>query len=523
MPAETWFSSYGGALGITAAVVIVASLVNRYAPRKRRHIRRTAIAFLLYMLAFGAALVLPAAGAPGEGTARSLTELLGTITLINVAVLAALDLGLPALGVEVATLVTDLAVGGAYIVAIIAALRRAGMDLSGIVTTSAVVTGILALSFQATLGNILGGVALQVDNSIRIGDWIQLENGKQGRIREIRWRHTVLETRDWDTIIVPNAALLAAQIIILGKRAGAPAQHRMWVYFNVDFRYSPADVIEVVDQALQAAPIVGVAASPAPHCICMDFAKEGRDSFAYYAARYWLTDLARDDPTSSQVRARVYTALKRAGIPLALPAAQLFVDSDELARRERRLERERAARLHAIRSVQLLRPLHEPEIVTMAEKLRYAPFCAGEKITRQGAVAHWLYILTEGSAEVWMNEGGAERLLATISAPGFFGEMGLMTGEPRTATVTAKTDVECYRLDKEAFHAILRDRPEVAAEISALLAERRGRLQTLRDDLDAAAAETRRDADQQQLLDKIQAFFGLGDDEQGAVQNRNSI
>lgn len=516
--------SYGGALGITAAVVTVAFLVNRFAPRKRRHVRRTVLAFLLYIIACGASLVLPALGAAGAADiARGAGEFFGTITIINIVVLMALDVGLPALGLEVATLITDVAVGGAYIVAVIAALRRAGMDLSGIVTTSAVVTGILALSFQATLGNIIGGVALQLDSSIRIGDWIQLENGKQGRVREIRWRHTVLETRDWDTLIVPNAALLAAQIILLGKRDGAPVPHRMWVYFNVDFRHSPAEVIEVVDQALQAAPIEGTAKSPAPSCICVDFAGERRDSFAYYAVRYWLPEIARGDLTSSRVRARIYTALRRAGIPLALPAAKLFVESDDLARREHKQERDREVRLRALESVQLLAPLRGEELVRIADRLLYAPFCAGETITRQGAVAHWLYILIEGTAEVHVTERGSERLLASLSAPGFFGEMGLMTGESRTATVTAKTDVECYRLDKEAFHTILHDRPEVAAEISALLAERQVKLQMLREDLDSTAAAGQRDAEQQQLLDKIQRFFGLGEDEQAAIRNRPSM
>ena len=110
--------------------------------------------------------------------------------------------------------------------------------------------------------------------------------------------------------------------IDLGKREGEPLQHRMWVYFNVDFRHPPSDVISVIEDALTAAPIEGVADEPKAHAICMDFARDTKDSYAYYAARYWLTDLAKDDPTSSRVRERIYAALKLANIPLAVPAAR---------------------------------------------------------------------------------------------------------------------------------------------------------------------------------------------------------
>ena len=105
----------------------------------------------------------------------------------------------------------------------------------------------------------IGGQSVVGDVVVHEGDWIQLENGKQGRVRAIRWRHTVVETRDWSTIVVPNALLLQNNITILGWRDGAPAPQRMWVYFNVDFRFAPHQVIQVVTDALLNSPIENVA------------------------------------------------------------------------------------------------------------------------------------------------------------------------------------------------------------------------------------------------------------------------
>jgi len=338
---------------------------------------------------------------------------------------------------------------------------------------------------------------------------LQLPDGTQGKVMAIRWRHTVIETRNWDTVVVPNANLLSQNIVILGKRAGKHLQHRMWVYFNVDYRFSPTRVIEAVTAALMAGPIDGVAADPPPNVICYDFAKDGRDSFGYYAVRYWLTDLANDDPTSSRIRARVYSALKRADIPLARPSRTLFVSADEAEpeRDKRHLEQ----RLRAIDGVELFQPLTPEERKFIALHLQHAPFAVGETVTRQGAVAHWLYILTSGKVEVRRHiDGGPEtKVVAHLEAPGFFGEMGMMTGEPRRADIVAVTEVECYRLDKTGLQEILHERPEVAGELSRTLAKRDVELAAVLENLDEEAQRARRAHAEVTMLDRIQTFFGL--------------
>ncbi|HVY49890.1 MAG TPA: mechanosensitive ion channel family protein, partial [Minicystis sp.] len=332
------------------------------------------------------------------------------------------------------------------------------------------------------------------------------------KVRDIRWRYTIVETRDWDTLVVPNASLLASTIMILGKREGEPIQHRMWVYFNVDFRFSPTDVIRVVNEALQAAPIEGAATEPPPHAICYDFSRDRKESFAYYAVRYWLTDLARDDPTSSRVRERIYTALKRANIPLAVPGAHFWIEQDDPAHQERKQKREIDRRMSALRAADVLRPLRPEELELMAPNLRPALFAPGETITKQGAVAHWFYLLVRGTVQVHMKSDGSDRPIARIEAPGFFGEMGLMTGEARLATVIATSEVECYRVDKADFERILRERPEIAKEISGILAKRRVELDAAAKDLDHAAKQQRMADEKERILGKLRGFFGLDDD-----------
>ena len=86
----------------------------------------------------------------------------------------------------------------------------------------------------------------------------------------------------------------------------------------------------MVTDALVTEPVEGSALDPAPNCILMDF----KESYCLYAARYWLTDLAKDDPTDSLVRSRIYFALQRAGIPLSVPALTAFVEEHDQERAE---------------------------------------------------------------------------------------------------------------------------------------------------------------------------------------------
>lgn len=389
-------------------------------------------------------------------------------------------------------------------------LSNFGVDATSIAATSAVVTGILAIGLQATLGNIIGGVALQLDRSIRLGDWIQLENGMQGRVQEIRWRHTVIETRNWDTLIVPNSSLLAANIIILGKRVGEPLQHRMWVYFNVDFRTNPSHVIDVVEEALQAEPaILNVAIHPKPNCVCLDFSGDNRESYAHYAIRYWLTEIQDDDPTNSLIRKRLYAALQRANIPLAIPAAQLFIDNDDSQRRAQKEQKNILARIDALNQIDFLSGLNEDERIVLALGLQLVLYSKGENIMIQNDKANWLYILTEGSAEVWVESGGKNSKVADIKSPTFVGEMGLMTGSPRTATIVATSDVYSYRLHRDTFQKVILQRPSIIKKISEILAIREVETNAIKNKLNEEAKNQKIAQTSVHMLTKISTFFGL--------------
>lgn len=494
----------GRTLWVILAWAVIFSLA-RFGPIAARQRLRAPT----FLLSLHLVCVLVVAGTEAAGYDSRTAAVVGLafelLCLVGLAQVLVFWLALPRLGVSMPRILVDVVTAIASLVALIAVGKRAGFSVAGLITTSAVLTAVLGFAMQDTLGNLMGGLALQMDSSIKVGDWITLGPGQPaGRVSEIRWRYTAIETRSWETIIVPNSMLMKGQVIVLGRRIGEPLLLRRHIQFHVDFRTPPTEVMAVVRRELTFDPVRNMAAVPAPQVLFTAV----RDSYGVYEVRYWLDDLTADDPTDSDVRTRIYFALQRAGIALSIPAQSVFLTADTDERRERKRTEEHARRLAAIELVDLLEPLGPEERERLADQLRYAPFAAGEAVTHEGDQDDGLYMLVKGEAAVRIGTGGSAREVARLEPGQFFGEMSLMTGEVRSATVVAVTDLECYRLDKTAFEALLRERPQLADRVAELLAARREALISVRDQ--ASEARNRRLATaQQDLLGRIKSFFSL--------------
>ncbi|MDI1300573.1 MAG: mechanosensitive ion channel family protein [bacterium] len=491
-----WHPSYVNALLATA--VLLPVLLRA---RAETSLLRNTLIFIVVvlLLIFGSGMAAWLGYAQSAGAMDEIASLVLGVLLIRLSGLLLFRVLLPASGLTPPRILEDILIVLAYIGWGLVRLRYAGLDLGSLVATSAVITGIIAFAMQDTLGNILGGIALQLDNSIHIGDWIRVDD-VSGRVTEVHWRHTAVRTRNGEIVVLPNSLLMKAKFTVVG-RDDTP-QWRRWIHFSVSYQVAPQKVINAVEKALIDADILHVSHQPAPQCIVMDY-KEGATQ---YAVRYWLTNPQFDDPTDSAIRVHIYAALQRQGYVLAHPCLDVNLTSENDERDSRTREKELSLRQKTLRRIGLFAGLSDEEITHLASSLTYAQFARGDVMTRQGAVAHWLYILISGEADVWFeNEGQPRRFLTTLPTGHVFGEMGLMTGEPRRATVSARTDAECYRIDKKSFEHIMQSRPELAEVFANILTERNRQL--------VAVQQEKQPVDQAQqharLLASIRNFFRL--------------
>jgi small-conductance mechanosensitive channel/CRP-like cAMP-binding protein len=487
-------------LGLAAACVCLALLLGGRAllPASDRSRVRLALLFVLtyLMLLFAKAGLLAA----GQDATYATIHLISLIALywaiIGVFGLFFFDIVGRRFGVP--KILRDLVVTVLSFVILVTLLSRSGVNFLGIVATSAVVTAVVGLALQDTLGNLISGIALQVESTFSIGDWIRVDEKPIGRVREIRWRSTVIQTKNGDLVTIPNG-LFSKGVITQFNKDGL--ENRRWVYFNVHLRHAPNFVIATVVDALAGAPNVSTVTPP--DCIVWEFT----DSFMRYAVRYRLVDYLPDDPTDSEVRKRIWYALQRQNIEIPFTSSNVYVTTMTEERAQATAEEERTRRHDLVAQVPLFAPLSDVERQKLAASMRHATFGKGETVMRHGEPGQSLYVVRAGTVSVRLFADGMEREVATLGPGDFFGEMSLMTGEPRNATVVAATDVECYIIESPAMQQLLHDNKGLTAQIGRLLSQREMKNKIEREGMSAEAASKHVDHDR--LLERIKSFFGL--------------
>jgi len=468
-------------------------VLARIAPQ---HANRTRFVLWVVILAAafgGAGLLLPGARWPSE-TARTLLELAsvqaGAIFVFHVLLRR---FSLPRLA-------SDLAIGAGYLAVVFSALTRIGANVTGLITTSAVLTAIIGFAFQDMLANLVGGLVLQFERGFVEGDWIRTEHGT-GLVRSIRLRHTSLETPDNDIMIIPNSVLTKSPLLVLGRARGAdePIKHRHLVRFHIGYQQSPGAVIEAVEQALAASPVEGIASEPAPRCLLLEY----EAGSVQYGVLVWLLRPGIELLDTSLVRRRIYFALTRAGIkpqpiPYVLetePASAIAINDDPAV---------------AFQKLEIFRSLEPDESGRLLSRMKRVRFAEGEVILREGDEGDSLFIVEHGQVRVMLSrQNGLSEQVAQLGPGDFFGEMSLLTGSPRSATVIAVRQTDCLTIHKPDLHALLESRPAIAVEIANVVSRRQTELESVREKLSVQEAGLKHQSRRQDLLATIQRYFGL--------------
>jgi len=250
----------------------------------------------------------------------------------------------------------------------------------------------------------------------------------------------------------------------------------------------------------------GIVSSPAPSAQTRHFADSGID----YRLLYFVDDFAQRDRIDSEVRQRIWYAFQRAGISIPFPIRTVHMHTVTPEARNDTGKLEIARRKSSLLRVDFLRLLPEEALDQLASLSRTLPFMSGEAIIRQGDPGSELYIVQRGEVAVCVGRNETESIaeLARLGTGEFFGEMSLMTGEKRAATVRAFTDCELVEVGREAFHAVIASDPKIIEPITRVLVDRQ---LALKENLHARAQKSRTEveATNRALLDKIRSFFQL--------------
>ena len=364
-------------------------------------------------------------------------------------------------------LVLDIGRALAFIMVILLTLSFVlGVQLNSIVISSTILTAVIGLALQDLLKNVIAGIALQTERPFEIGDWVEI-NKQIGRVVEMSWRATRVITVDGNYIIFPNANL--AQDELINYTLGSPIQ-AMHIQIGLGYSYPPNLVKQVLTEAALASP--DVCREPPPSIKLIQYG----DYSVTYDVKFWLYNYDKYPDKRDAVMTNAWYHLHRAGLKLPFPIREVYTHQSDPRNEDDQQQLQIEQIVHALRQIELLAVLENAELHTLAEHVGTRLYGRGEVLARQGEVGDTFFIICSGRVRIDVDDILGDTLASvTVNhlGPGdFFGEMALLTGAARGATVTAEEDTEILLVARQDLAPLLQVNPELPERLGAVLARR---------------------------------------------------
>jgi small-conductance mechanosensitive channel/CRP-like cAMP-binding protein len=466
---------------LVVTIAVQAFTVNRLA---RRKLRLSAFLFAAYTLVHGVLVFRPELLPASDSEFYSFERLALAAALINLCVVSLINpMRVDRVPDRFPPIVQD-----AIVIALLILVATFAFG-DKLLATSAVSAVVLGFALQDTLGNAFAGLAIQSEKPFNIGHWIQVGD-HEGRVVEVTWRATRLRTRSGNFVVLPNSEIAKAPITNYSEPA---APMRLHLEVGVSYDAPPALVKRVVADALTNCPLV--LKSPAPDVLLHNFDA----SSITYRIRFWIDQYELDEEAADQVRSTIFYAFKRHDIEIPYPIQVEY--SKEPPQPD--LAAGQAERERLLAAVDLFAGLTDTQRSLIASRARTQTYTNGERIVREGAAGGTMYLVTQGEAVVQLETSGQQ--VAMIKAGGYFGEMSLLTGEPRTASVAARGEVTVLELDAEIFRQLGEINPQAVEQIGLAAANRRVELNHAR----ASATATSTADASASLLTRMRRFLRL--------------
>ena len=370
-----------------------------------------------------------------------------------------------------------------------------GQSLGGMLATSGVLAAIIGFSIQKTIADIIAGISLNVEQSINLGDWVEISTGGIGKVTEITWRTTHLHTIDDRLIVIPNSTLSGGSFVNLS----APQRYlRFNKTISMDYGLPTERVSRILEAAMKATD--GVLQRPAPVVLVNNCGESGVD----YNLYFWTADYPEHFLISSNVLANALKFLDQAGFSPVFPKQDITLFEPSPRQIERKLDAGGILRRMPFFTIFDADAMQQIE---RGWKLR--EFRPDAVVVREGDAGDSLFVVIAGLLNVSKEiQGAPSRHLGRIVPGDLFGEMSLLTGAARSATVTAASHATLVEIDKPQLEPILAKHTEAIAALGRFVAERTAANQSTL----ARSTEEKREIERVGLAafigNKIAEFFG---------------
>jgi len=377
-----------------------------------------------------------------------------------------------------------------------------GVDIrQPFLTGSAIITAVIGLALQDTLGNLFAGLTLNMSKPFDIGHWIKVGE-IEGSVVRIEWRAITIKSREEDYITIPNSQLSKVDFFNFSTPTTV---HGVYVYVGVGYKYPPERIKKLLIES--ALMVDGVAREITPQV----FLEKFNDFSIDYRMRFYVREYSLVPRIQAEVMEKIWYVFQRNDVEIPFPIRDVYM-------KESKPRLDRQEMFNVLHTIDFMQELDEDALWDIVDRLKIQLYSEGETIIRQGDSGNKFYILLSGNVKVVAkNEKGQIFLSKELTCGNFFGEISVLTGEPRSASIIATTPVELLMLNQEDFKIILSKYPNLAEKISDKIACRqRHSIEQLELAKHASTEKEAMESAQRQveslskqILSKIKNFFSL--------------
>src|SRR3989344_5503377 len=373
-------------------------------------------------------------------------------------------------------------------------------SISTVLAASGVFFIMIGYAARDSLGNILSGLTISMERYLAVGDWISIGSTATGEILHLGWRSLTIKTYHGYVVIIPNNTLAKESI----QNYTRPNKiYRVWLTVYVEDNVAPHWLNKTFLAAIQ--DTTEVLTEPAPQILASGYEANG----AKYVLEYWILDSTHVVSTNSSILSSIWYRMNRAGIRVTAANHQVFLPP--VPAYPAPLQHPLSEIKTRLQNVLLFKTLTNENVTYLAESVKPLYYGPPERIFSQGDEGSSLFILVEGKAAILIHQKDGSNLKVAELKPGYvFGEMALLTGEPRQATVQVLSESIVYEITKQTLEPILKASPHLVETIGRLLAEHEIENRKKSQDYDKTAQDKLEKLDSlaERLADRIKLFFG---------------
>ncbi len=332
-------------------------------------------------------------------------------------------------------------------------------QLKTLLAGSGIIAIILGFAGQNLFGGIIAGTSLQINRPFRVGDWLKIGD-QAAELMEINWRSIRLRTNDGIYLDIPNYELVRQTITNLHYPTEV---HAMRIRVGIDYSVPPNRVKDALSRAASAG--YKVLSEPPVKVFLADFA----DHAVIYEIKFYMGNHGTINETQDSIRTNIWYELKRQNMTIPFPIRTLRIERKSA----RKADQDQEQALAILRNEALFQCLSDSQLENIVRHAHLDQFGRGERIIEEGAAGASMFVMLQGTAQVSVSKNGSTIPVATLRSGDCFGEMSLLTGERRSATIHAQNDCFVMEIDNTTMGDVIRETPECLRQLSEILAARR--------------------------------------------------